>query len=67
MIRKVVCLDTGEALWFQAHTAYQAMQKLLYYLNLKHKDDSAVVNMTGSCKHLFTIHNGKYWTIANYD
>jgi len=66
MLKKVTCLDTGESLWFQAHTAYEAMQKLLYTLNLKHKDDSAVVNMTGSCQHLFTIHCGKYWTTSNY-
>lgn len=65
MLRRVVCLDTGETLWFQARTAYEAMRKLLYTLNLKHQDDNASVNMTGSCQHLFMIHNGKYWTVRN--
>ena len=65
MLKKVTCLDTGESLWFQARTAYEAMRKLLYTLNLKHQDDSAVVNMTGSCQHLFTIHCGQYWATRN--
>ena len=65
MLRKVVCLDTGEGLWFQAGTAYEAMQKLLYTLNLKKKDDSAKINITKSCLHLFTIHCGQYWTVRN--
>lgn len=65
MLRKVVCLDTGDALWFQAQTAYEAMQKLLYTLNLKHQDNDATINITRSCLHLYTIHNGNYWSVRN--
>lgn len=59
----VRCLDTGEGLIFQAATPYEAMTKLIYYLNLSHKDEFAAINKTESNLHLYTIHNGKYWTI----
>lgn len=61
--RTAYCLDTGEALVFQAATPYEAMRKLLYYLNLSKEDKSATINKTESNLHLYTIHNGKTWSI----
>lgn len=61
--KTVYCLDTGEALIFQATTPYEAMRKLLYYLNLSKFDGNAVINKTKSNLHLYTVHNGNTWSI----
>ena len=56
-------LDTHESLTFQAKTPYEAMTKLLYTLNLKHKDKFAKIENTNSNLHLYTIHNGKTYAV----
>lgn len=58
-------LDTHETLTFQAVTPYEAMQKLIYYLNLSHKDSAANVQMTKSGLHLFVIHHGRTYSVRN--
>lgn len=58
-------MDTGADWTFQAWTAYEAMQKLLYSLNLSHRDDSAAINKTESGTLLYTEHNGQTWCVLN--
>lgn len=56
-------LDTHEQLTFQAKTPYEAMRKLIYTLNLKHKDKSAKIEKTESNLHLYTVHNGNTYSV----
>lgn len=58
-------LGGQEKLSFQSESAEQAMQSLLYFLNLSHKDESAKIIRTNSGLFLYTIHNGNTWTIKN--
>jgi len=62
---RIMCLDTKQAFWFKAQTPYLAMKALIYYLNLSHKDTTAKVEITESCRFLYTVHNGKTWSVNN--
>lgn len=55
----VKCLDDDSSYGFNASTAYEAMEKMLYTLNQKRKDDKAVINKTNSGLHLWFEHSGK--------
>ena len=66
MMHRIMCLDTKEAYWFKAKTPYLAMKSLIYFLNLSHKDNTAKVEKTESGRFLFTVHNGKTWSVSNY-
>lgn len=61
---EVVCLDDQQRFTFQAVTAEEALQKMLYTLNLSHMDRAATIQQTGSGKHLFMDHGGKTYAIA---
>ena len=58
-------LDTHEKLTFSAATPYEAMQHLIYYLNLSHQDNDAKVQTTKSGLHLFVIHNQRTYSVIN--
>lgn len=58
-------LDTRAELGFTARTAYEAMQKLVYTLNLKKHDNTTTINKTESGLHLWLGHNGETWAIRN--
>ena len=58
-------LDTHETLTFQASTPYEAMENLIYYLNLNHRDNDAKVCFTKSTLHLYVIHNGNTYSVRN--
>ena len=58
-------LDTKERLGFISDSAQQAMESLLYFLNLYKKDDSATIQHTKSDKNLFLVHSGETWSIKN--
>lgn len=61
----VKCLDDGKRYGFVVRTAYEALQKMIYTLNLNCKDDNAVINKTESGAHLWFEHSGKTYAIAN--
>lgn len=55
---KVFCLNTGTMYKFCAKTAYEAMEKMKYTLDLKCKDGNAVINKTEDGKILYMDHSG---------
>lgn len=58
-------LDTYQELYFTARTPYEAMEKLLYTLNLKRKDTGAKIQLLGGGRTLSLIHNGETWSCLN--
>lgn len=58
-------LDTHQWLYFTARTPYEAMEKLLYTLNLKRKDTSAKIQLIGGGRTLSITHNGETWSCLN--
>lgn len=61
----VTNLDTGVTWGFGAKTAYEAMIKLKYTLDLTHKDPDAVINKTESGRCLYMDHGGNTWAVVN--
>ena len=63
----VWCTDTKENMRFSAETGYEAMEKALYTLNLKHKDPAAKIIAIGKNGRVLTMtHYGKtYCTLAD--
>jgi hypothetical protein len=60
----VRCLDNGEEYLMDASTAYEAMRKMLYYLNLSKEDKSTTINKTESGLHLWMEHLGKMYAVC---
>lgn len=58
-------LDTGQRWYFSAQTPLEAMNSLLYTLNLKHRDGKAKVRLAGGGRTLYVIHNGQTWSCDN--
>lgn len=65
MLREVFCLDTGRRLYFDARTPLEAMNKLIYYLNVSHKDDDAKVQLLGHGRTLSVVHCGLTYSCLN--
>lgn len=57
-MKKVFCLDDGKELLFFANSGYEAMQKLIYYLNLSHQDNNAKIELHNE-RTWSVVHNGK--------
>lgn len=55
---KVFCLDDNRTLSFFANSGYEAMQKLICFLNLSHKDDDAKIELCNG-RTLSVVHSGK--------
>ena len=64
MIR-VLCLETQTWFGFTADTPYEALNKMLYTLNLACYDKQAVIKMTKSGKCLYIEHKGKTYGVVN--
>lgn len=60
----VVCLDDNRKYTFSAMSPYDAMTKMLYYLNLR-KYEEVIINKTTSGLHLYFEHNNKIYAIRN--
>lgn len=60
----VLCLDDGYKYFFSARTAYEAMQKMKYTLDLSHKDPGAVINKTESGRCLWMEHGGNTYSVV---
>ena len=52
---KIFCLDDQRILSFFVESGYEAMQKLIYFLNLSHKDDNAKIELC----------NGRTWNVIH--
>ena len=59
---KVHCLDTNERLWFSAQTPREAMEKLIYTLNLTGFDPAAHIHELGGGRTLTVVHSGRTWS-----
>lgn len=62
---EVLCLDTGKRLYFTAGTPMQAMNQLIYYLNLSEQDEFARVQLLGEGRTLAVVHGGQTWSCLN--
>lgn len=59
-MRKVFCLDDGKEYYFTAISGYDAIQKMLYTLNIAYKDDNVVVVLELCNERTWSLkHNGK--------
>ena len=56
-------LDDDKKYTFLALTPYEAIKSMLYYLNLKSRDDKAVICKTESNRHLFFVHCGRTFCV----
>lgn len=59
-LRMVMCLETAEKFYFTAQTNRQAMECMLYTLNLRDKDSNATIGAVGRCYSM--VHGGKTYT-----
>lgn len=57
-MKKVFCLDNGTEYFFISTSGYDAIKKMLYTLNIYHKDDSAEIVLCNKRTWSLT-HNGK--------
>lgn len=54
-MKTVFCLDDGIEYFFSAISGYDAIQKMLYTLNLKHEDKNAKIKLC----------NGRTWSLTH--
>lgn len=54
-MKKVLCLDNGTEYLFDAASGYDAIQKMLYTLNLSCRDDKASIELC----------NGRTWSLTH--
>lgn len=59
---QVTCLDDGRKYLFIARAPYEAMKKMMYYLNIKHKEET-VINKTKSGFHLWMQYGEKTYVV----
>lgn len=59
---KVFCLDDGSTAVFLAKSAYDALEKMRYTLDLQNKDDGAEIKETTSGRCLWFRHSGKIYS-----
>jgi hypothetical protein len=64
MIRAVQNIDDNKTLYFDAKTAYEAMTKLIYYLNTIDGTGARnlTINKTESNRFLYVIYKGKTYS-----
>lgn len=55
-MKRVFCLDDGIEYFFVAISGYDAIQKMLYVLNISHKDNNAELELC----------NGRTWSLTHY-
>ena len=64
-MRYVTCLDDGRKYGFlDTKTPHEAMEAMLYTLNLERKDDKAEIHKTPCGMHLWFEHYGKTYGIS---
>ena len=62
---EIRCAETGVKYFFKAKTPYEAMQKMIYTLNLSNNDSSVVINKTDSGLFLWIEHGEKTYFVKN--
>lgn len=60
----VKCMEDNKEYGFLAITAYEAMKKMIYTLNISGKCE-VKINKTESGKHLWFEYNGKTYAVRN--
>ena len=58
-MKMVLCLENEHTFYFDAKTGYEALTKMKYTLDLKRKDENAIINKSPSGLHLWMEHSGK--------
>ncbi len=61
IMKAVTCLDDGNRFFFEASSGLEAMHKMLYTLNLVHKDERAILDLCNNRTWCLT-HNGKTYS-----
>ena len=59
----VKCLDDGMAYGFQARSSIEAINKMVYYLNISSADAGSQVQKTETNLHLYIEHCGKTYAV----
>jgi hypothetical protein len=62
-MKKVLCLEDGMEYLFDATSGYDAIQKMLYTLDIAHKDCKAKIQLCNS-RTWSLEHNGKTYACA---
>ena len=57
-MKKVLCLENGNEYYFDANNGYDAIQKMMYTLNISHEDKDANIELCNNRTWNLT-HNGK--------
>lgn len=60
---KVLCLDDGKKYYFDAFSGFEAINKMLYTLNLSYKDSNAKIELCNGRTWSLT-HNGKTYSCS---
>lgn len=60
---KVFCLDENTWYIMDAKTPYEALNKMLYYCNLKRNDSNAVINLSKSNRTAYFVHSNKTYSV----
>ena len=55
---RVLCLDDDKEYFVSAFNGHEAMKKMLYTLNLSHKDENAKIELCNN-RTWSLVHNGK--------
>lgn len=59
-------IDSGQSLYFDAKTPYEAMSKLKYFLGLKNKsDEECKINKTESGNFLYLVFDKETYCVRN--
>lgn len=61
---KVLCLDTGAEYGFVSRSAREALECMLYVLNVATEDERAVIRATNSGATLWFEHAGKTYGVV---
>ena len=61
MIIPIRNIDTGAIFYFTAATAYEAMDKLKYYLRVKDDTEKLVINKSPLNNFLYVIYKGEIY------
>lgn len=65
MLRAVQNMNNGKTMYFDANTPYEAMRKLVYYLNIADGRQELPINKTVSGEHLYVDYRGETYSIRN--
>lgn len=62
---EIFCLDTDDKFYFQATSPFNALYKMLYTLNSRCEDRSAMIAPSATGKTLSFVHRGLTYAVIN--